>query len=125
MEYVQRNKKSFSGGILKIPMDRIELNPRVCNGRLIIKGTRIPIFVILDQIAEDESWYTLLAGYPELKKGDIQAALIYARASLDHTEVRAAYARTPESLPDQMLRLDVAQASRNQDHDVMHASDIL
>jgi uncharacterized protein (DUF433 family) len=69
-----------------IPMDRIELNPRVCNGRPVIKGTRIPVSVILDQIAEGESWSNILAGYPELKKEDIQAALIYARASLDHTE---------------------------------------
>ena len=70
-------------------MDRIELNPRVCNGKPVIKGTRIPVSVILDQIAEGESWDTLLAGYPELHKKDIQAALIYARDSLDHTEVRA------------------------------------
>ena len=69
--------------------DRIELNPRVCNGRPVIKGTRIPVSVILDQIAESESWDTLLAGYPELKKEDIQAALLYAGASLDHTEIRA------------------------------------
>lgn len=75
-----------------IRMDRIELNPRVCNGRPVIKGTRIPVSVILDQIAEDESWESLLDGYPELTKEDIQAALIYARASLDHAEVRAAYA---------------------------------
>jgi len=52
-----------------ILMDRIELNPRVCNGRPVIKGTRIPVSVILEQIAEGESWDTLLAGYPELKKG--------------------------------------------------------
>ncbi len=75
-----------------IQMDRIELNPRVCNGRPVIKGTRIPVSVILDQIAENESWDSLLDGYPELKKEDIQAALIYAKASLDHSEVRAAYA---------------------------------
>ena len=73
-------------------MDRIELNPRVCDGRPVIKGTRIPVAVILDQMAEGDSWDTLLAGYPELKKEDIQAALIYARTSLDHTEIRAAYA---------------------------------
>ena len=73
-------------------LDRIELNPRVCNGRPVIKGTRIPVSVILDQIAENESWDSLLDGYPELKKEDIQAALIYAKASLDHSEVRAAYA---------------------------------
>ena len=73
-------------------IDRIELNPRVCNGRPLIKGTRIPVTVILEQIAEGKSWDTLLAGYPELKKKDIHAALLYARASLDHTEVKAAYA---------------------------------
>jgi uncharacterized protein (DUF433 family) len=75
-----------------ILMDRIELNPRVCNGRPVIKGTRIPVSVILEQMAEDESWDILLAGYLELKKEDIQAALLYAGASLDHTELRAAYA---------------------------------
>ncbi len=57
-----------------------------------IKGTRIPVSVILEQIAQGESWDDLLKGYPELKKEDIQAALLYARASLDHTEVRAANA---------------------------------
>jgi uncharacterized protein (DUF433 family) len=70
-------------------MDRIELNPKVCNGKPIVKGTRIPVSVILDQIAGGESWDNLLAGYPELQKEDIQAALIYARKSLDHSEVRA------------------------------------
>jgi uncharacterized protein (DUF433 family) len=70
-------------------MDRIELNPRVCNGKPVIKGTRIPVCVILEQIAEGESWNSLLAGYPELNKEDIQAAVLYARASLEHTEIRA------------------------------------
>jgi len=73
-------------------MDRIELNPRVCNGKPLIKGTRIPVSVILEQIADGETLDTLIAGYPELKKEDIQAALLYAKASLDHTEVRAVHA---------------------------------
>lgn len=63
-------------------MDRIEIDPRVCNGKPVIKGTRIPVSVILDQIAASESWEALLSGYPELQKEDIQAALIYARESL-------------------------------------------
>ena len=75
-----------------IPIDRIELDPRVCNGKPVIKGTRIPVSVILEEIAEGASWDDLLPGYPELNKEDIQVALLYARASLDHTEVRAAYA---------------------------------
>ena len=70
-------------------LDRIELNPRVCNGKPVIRGTRIPVSVILEQIAEAESWDVVLSGYPELNKADIQAALLYARASLDHAEVRA------------------------------------
>ncbi len=73
-------------------MDRIELNPRVCNGKPVIKGTRIPVSVILDQMAEDGTWDGLLDGYPELTKEDVQAALSYAGASLDHAEVRAACA---------------------------------
>jgi uncharacterized protein (DUF433 family) len=72
--------------------NRIEINPRVCNGRPVIKGTRIPVSVILEQIAAGDSWETVLANYPELMKEDIQAALIYARESIDHTEIRFAYA---------------------------------
>jgi uncharacterized protein (DUF433 family) len=70
-------------------IDRIELNSRICNGKPVIKGTRIPVSVILEEIAEGESWDTLLAGYPELKREDIQAALIYSGAFIDHTEVKA------------------------------------
>jgi uncharacterized protein (DUF433 family) len=70
-------------------LERIELNPRVCNGKPVIKGTRISVSVILEQIAEGEAWETILAGYPELTKEDIHAALHYARASLDHTELKA------------------------------------
>ena len=72
--------------------NRIELNPRVCNGKPVIKGTRIPVSVILDQISEGESWGDILAGYPELVKEDIQVALLYASAILEHTEVKEAHA---------------------------------
>jgi uncharacterized protein (DUF433 family) len=71
------------------PFDRIELNPAVCNGQPVIMGTRIPVTFLLEQLADGESWYDLLSGYPALKKEDIQAALLYAKASLDHTAVRA------------------------------------
>ncbi|GAK61263.1 hypothetical protein U27_01163 [Candidatus Vecturithrix granuli] len=73
--------------------ERIELHPRVCNGIPVITGTRIPVSVILEQLAEGESWEEVLTGYPELRREDIQAALRYAKSSLDHTEVRGvAYA---------------------------------
>jgi uncharacterized protein (DUF433 family) len=73
--------------------NRIELNPKVCNGKPIIKGTRVPVSVILEQIAEGISWDAMLANYPELEKEDIKAALHYAMSSLEHTEVRTSDAR--------------------------------
>ena len=68
-------------------MERIELNPKICNGKPVIKGTRIPISVILEQIAQGESWDDLLKGYPELKKDDIKSALLYVRASPNHIDL--------------------------------------
>jgi uncharacterized protein (DUF433 family) len=73
-------------------IERIELNPKVCNGKPIIKGTRIPVSVILDQIAAGDPWDTIIRGYPELSTDDIQAALLYASAMLEHTEVMEANA---------------------------------
>ncbi|MDI6891209.1 MAG: DUF433 domain-containing protein [Thermodesulfovibrionales bacterium] len=70
-------------------LERIELDPRVCNGKPVIKGTRIPVTVILEQLAEGESWDKILEGYPELTREDIHAAIYYARVSLDHTEMKA------------------------------------
>ncbi len=56
--------------------DRVELNPRICNGKPVIKGTRIPISVILELIAEGKSWQSILDGYPEITREDICAAWI-------------------------------------------------
>jgi uncharacterized protein (DUF433 family) len=69
--------------------DRIELDPRVCNGKPVIRGARIPVSVILDQLAQGDPIDSVLKGYPELEKEDIQAALLYAKETIDHSEVRA------------------------------------
>ena len=72
-------------------LNRIELDPRVCNGKAVIQGTRIPVSVILDQIASGDSWDDIVKGFPELKKEDIKAALPYASALLDKSEVKEAH----------------------------------
>ena len=54
--------------------ERIEIDLRVCNGKAVIQGTRIPVSVVLEQIARGESWDDIIMGYPELKKEDILAA---------------------------------------------------
>ena len=69
-------------------LNRIELDPRVCNGRPVIRGTRIPVSMVLEQLAAHESWQAILNAYPELKEEDIQGAILYARATLDHTEFK-------------------------------------
>jgi uncharacterized protein (DUF433 family) len=79
-------------------LDRVELNPKVCNGKPVIKGTRIPVSVILDQIAAGDSWDTIIKGYPELSREDIQASLLYASAVLDHTEVMEVHASKAQAL---------------------------
>ena len=69
--------------------ERIEIDPRVCNGRPVISGTRIPVSVVLEQIAKGGAWDAILADYPELTREDIHASVSYARASLDHAELKA------------------------------------
>jgi uncharacterized protein (DUF433 family) len=73
-------------------LDHVELNPKVCNGKPVIKGTRIPVSVILDQVAAGDSWDAIIRGYPELSKEDIRAALLYASTVLEHTEVTEVHA---------------------------------
>jgi uncharacterized protein (DUF433 family) len=68
---------------------RIEINARVCGGQPVIKGTRISVSAILEQLADGESWDSLLRGYPELTRADIRAALQNARYSIVHTEITA------------------------------------
>jgi len=67
--------------------EHIELNPRVCNGKPVIRGTRIPVQVLIEQVAAGKSWEYLLAGYPGLRREDIQAALFYASAAIERTDI--------------------------------------
>jgi len=58
--------------------DRIEVRPEVMLGKPVIKGTRIPVELIVRKLGEGASIEDVLDGYPALTKEDIQAALIYA-----------------------------------------------
>jgi uncharacterized protein (DUF433 family) len=58
--------------------DRISVDPNICHGKVCIKGTRIMVSVILDNLAAGESVDSVLRSYPTLKAEDIQAALGYA-----------------------------------------------
>jgi len=58
--------------------ERISVDPRVCFGKPCIRGTRIWVSLIVDNIAEGISEAELLAAYPQLKPEDLRAALAYA-----------------------------------------------
>ena len=59
-------------------LDRIEVNPKVMMGKPVIRGTRIPVELILRKLSEGASEEELLDAYPHLSREDIQAALAYA-----------------------------------------------
>ena len=60
-------------------------SPQVCGGEIRATGTRIPVTVILDSLAEGASKDEILASYPGLRVHHIDAALAYA-AELAHEE---------------------------------------
>jgi uncharacterized protein (DUF433 family) len=58
-------------------LQRIEVNPEVMLGKPVIKGTRIPVELILRKLSEGATETELFDAYPRLTKVDIQAALAY------------------------------------------------
>jgi len=58
-------------------LDRISIDPRVCFGKPCIRGTRIWVSLILDNLAEGVSEQELLEEYPQLRPDDIRAAIAY------------------------------------------------
>jgi uncharacterized protein (DUF433 family) len=57
---------------------RISVKPAVCHGKACIRGTRIMVSVIMDNIASGIPRQEIRASYPSITDGDIDAALAYA-----------------------------------------------
>ena len=58
--------------------DRITFDPDILGGRAAIRGMRIPVSVIVGQVAHGATTEEILEGYPDLEPEDIQQALEYA-----------------------------------------------
>ncbi len=67
--------------------DRIEINPRIMLGKPVIRGTRVPVELIVRKLSEGADEKSILDAYPKLTSNDIHAALRYAADSLAHEEV--------------------------------------
>lgn len=58
-------------------LERIHIDPMVCHGAACIRGTRIMVSVILDELAEGLTMEEVLKRYPSLRPEDVQAAIAY------------------------------------------------
>lgn len=58
--------------------ERIVIDPDILVGKPVIKGTRIPVYLIVEFLANGMTEKEILSEYSELTKSDIKAALLYA-----------------------------------------------
>ena len=58
--------------------DRVTSSPQVCHGKACIRGTRVMVSVVLDNLAAGLSAKEIVAEYPPLTVEDVQAAMRYA-----------------------------------------------
>ena len=67
---------------MKLP-EGIKVDPEIMMGKPCVKGTRIPVYVLLQKMAAGETEAELLIAYPQLRKADLMAVWEYAaRAEL-------------------------------------------
>ncbi len=59
-------------------MEQFSRDPKVCNGHTIFKGTRVPLQVVLDSLAEGSTTEEILEDYPTLNRENVRAAIAFA-----------------------------------------------
>lgn len=69
-------------------LERISSDPDILHGKPCIRGTRIPVYLIVSLIAEGENVESIIKDYPSLSPEDIRSALLYA-AKLSEYEAYA------------------------------------
>ena len=68
-------------------MERIEVNPSICSGKPVVRGTRIMVRNILGMVAVGYTTERVLESYPELTRDDVVAVLEYAARVVDEDQV--------------------------------------
>ena len=67
--------------------DRITADPKILGGKPVIRGTRIAVSLVLEELAHNPDIKELLAAHPDLTRADVQACLSYAKAMVTGEEV--------------------------------------
>jgi len=70
-------------------IERIEINAEVMQAKPVIRGTRVPVELVLCKLAEGATIPDLLDAYPRLTTEDIRAALDYAAVTIAHETIVA------------------------------------
>jgi len=70
-------------------LKRVTVNPEVMVGKPVIRGTRIPVAMILRMMGQSMPLEDILRAYPSLERADIDAALTYAAHVLERRDVRS------------------------------------
>lgn len=58
--------------------ERIVIDPRIMTGKPVVRGTRVPVELLVRMVAQGIETEEILADYPTLEAADVQAALWYA-----------------------------------------------
>ncbi|MDA0839874.1 MAG: DUF433 domain-containing protein [Planctomycetota bacterium] len=74
--------------------ERIEINPAICHGKPVIRGTRVLVCNILGALAGGDSPEQIIEDYPNIDNDDIRAALAFA-GELSRFEERSYELATP------------------------------
>jgi uncharacterized protein (DUF433 family) len=67
--------------------ERIVTDPRILAGKPVIKGTRIAVDLVLEELSHNPEINELLAAHPDLSRTDVQACLAYAKGIVTGEEV--------------------------------------
>ncbi len=68
-------------------LKRIVVDPKIMLGKPVIKGTRLPVEIIIEKVAYGATIENLRKDYPFLKEDDIRAALLYAAKRIANEEI--------------------------------------
>ncbi len=110
--------------------ERIVINPQVMVGKPVIRGTRVPVELIVRMLAQGISEEEILGEYPRLRPEDIRAALAYAAQALALEDILplaiSEYAEsTMRFIVDESSGVAVAEYLRSTGHDVLAVSEIM
>ncbi len=67
--------------------DQITADPKILGGKPVVRGTRIAVGLVLEELAHNPDINELLASHPDLTRADVQACLSYAKAMVTGEEV--------------------------------------